>query len=218
MTQTKKTILDVVNKESLASISTILGRDSATLSFFFKINELFDAGQFYTVSSLYNFRFYWKSRPFVIDAEWYKLFGLIIRSALNLNYNTACGYDRLATILIKLKQEIKSGNLGKYRQFWFWVRDCQWGSKWTELSDIIAKAPEAVLGKKVTERFGPTFPLLIKFIDAKTPIGSSPSQRRIAQQRHDSFGKWNVVGFASRSRGRTDCGISKMDRQAMKMR
>lgn len=38
--------------------------------------------------------------------------------------------------------------------------------KGKELTEIIAENPEALLGKKVAERFGKKFPLLIKFIDA----------------------------------------------------
>lgn len=69
--------------------------------------------------------------------------------------------------------------------------------KGQNFSDIIAKAPEAVLGKKVTERFGSSFPLLIKFIDAKTPLSVQVHPNdALAQQLHNSFGKnemWYVL-------------------------
>ena len=53
------------------------------------------------------------------------------------------------------------------------------------------------LGNKVYKAFGTEFPLLIKFIDAKTPLSIQvhPSNA-LAKERHDSFGKnemWYIM-------------------------
>ncbi|CDF78760.1 mannose-6-phosphate isomerase [Formosa agariphila KMM 3901] len=65
------------------------------------------------------------------------------------------------------------------------------------LSALIEEFKEAIVGKKVYELFGTEFPLLIKFIDAKTPLSIQvhPSNE-IAKERHNSFGKnemWYVM-------------------------
>ncbi len=53
------------------------------------------------------------------------------------------------------------------------------------------------LGKKVYESFGDEFPLLIKFIDAKTPLSVQVHPHDpIAKERHNSFGKnemWYIM-------------------------
>ena len=53
------------------------------------------------------------------------------------------------------------------------------------------------LGKAVYEKFGNEFPLLIKFIDAKTPLSIQVHPHdHIAKERHNSFGKnemWYVM-------------------------
>lgn len=53
------------------------------------------------------------------------------------------------------------------------------------------------LGQKVYELFGTEFPLLIKFIDAKTPLSVQVHpHNEIARQRHKSFGKnemWYIL-------------------------
>lgn len=69
--------------------------------------------------------------------------------------------------------------------------------KGTSLNDLLSKYKEAILGKKVYEAFGAEFPLLIKFIDAKTELSVQlhPNDE-IAKQRHDSFGKtemWYIM-------------------------
>lgn len=55
----------------------------------------------------------------------------------------------------------------------------------------------AFLGKSVYEKFGNEFPLLIKFIDAKTPLSIQVHPHdHIAKERHNSFGKnemWYVM-------------------------
>ncbi|KAB1067098.1 mannose-6-phosphate isomerase [Tamlana haliotis] len=65
------------------------------------------------------------------------------------------------------------------------------------LKDLISEYKGAFVGEKVYKEFGSDFPLLIKFIDAKTPLSIQvhPSNE-IARERHNSFGKnemWYVM-------------------------
>ncbi|WP_372753199.1 type I phosphomannose isomerase catalytic subunit [Mariniflexile sp.] len=65
------------------------------------------------------------------------------------------------------------------------------------LGDLIKSYKEAVVGAHVYKTFGDEFPLLIKFIDAETPLSIQvhPSNE-IAKERHNSFGKnemWYVM-------------------------
>ncbi|MBU2951451.1 mannose-6-phosphate isomerase [Tamlana agarivorans] len=65
------------------------------------------------------------------------------------------------------------------------------------LKDLISEYKGAFVGEKVYKEFGNDFPLLIKFIDAKTPLSIQvhPSNE-IAKERHNSFGKnemWYVM-------------------------
>ncbi|WP_298766383.1 type I phosphomannose isomerase catalytic subunit [uncultured Polaribacter sp.] len=65
------------------------------------------------------------------------------------------------------------------------------------LANLIKQFKGDFLGNKVYEQFGNEFPLLIKFIDAKTPLSIQvhPSNE-IAKERHNSFGKnemWYVM-------------------------
>jgi mannose-6-phosphate isomerase len=65
------------------------------------------------------------------------------------------------------------------------------------LRQLIEKYKGDFLGKLVYEKFGTDFPLLIKFIDAKTPLSIQvhPSDE-MAKERHQSFGKnemWYVM-------------------------
>ncbi|NVJ89066.1 MAG: class I mannose-6-phosphate isomerase [Flavobacteriaceae bacterium] len=65
------------------------------------------------------------------------------------------------------------------------------------LIELIEKFKVNFLGKTVYKKFGNQFPLLIKFIDAKTPLSIQvhPSDK-IAKERHNSFGKnemWYVM-------------------------
>ena len=67
----------------------------------------------------------------------------------------------------------------------------------TSLQQLIDTAPEELLGKRVFERFGKDFPILIKFIDAKQDLSIQlhPNDD-LAKQRHNSFGKtemWYVM-------------------------
>jgi mannose-6-phosphate isomerase len=65
------------------------------------------------------------------------------------------------------------------------------------LKDLTKEFKGNFVGNKVYEKFGEEFPLLIKFIDAKTPLSIQvhPSNE-IAKERHNSFGKnemWYVM-------------------------
>ncbi|QOD60346.1 class I mannose-6-phosphate isomerase [Polaribacter haliotis] len=65
------------------------------------------------------------------------------------------------------------------------------------LRNLIKEFKGDFLGNKVYQQFGTEFPLLIKFIDAKTPLSIQvhPSNE-IAKERHNSFGKnemWYVM-------------------------
>ena len=65
------------------------------------------------------------------------------------------------------------------------------------LRDLTKEFKGAFVGNNVFEHFGNEFPLLIKFIDAKTPLSIQvhPSNE-IAKKRHNSFGKnemWYVM-------------------------
>jgi mannose-6-phosphate isomerase len=69
--------------------------------------------------------------------------------------------------------------------------------KGNTLRDLTMEFKEDFLGKSVYEKFGEEFPLLIKFIDAKTPLSIQvhPSNS-LAKERHNSFGKnemWYVM-------------------------
>ena len=69
------------------------------------------------------------------------------------------------------------------------------------IDDLIATYGAKLLGEKVMKRFGTTFPLLIKFIDAcdNLSIQVHPGDEMAAQQHHQSFGKtemWYVVKAA----------------------
>jgi len=72
--------------------------------------------------------------------------------------------------------------------------------KGKSLEELIEIYREKLLGEKVIERFGTTFPLLIKFIDAREPLSVQVHPNDLlAKQRHNSFGKtemWYVVKAA----------------------
>ncbi len=69
--------------------------------------------------------------------------------------------------------------------------------KGKSLDDLIRNYGEKLLGKKVLERFGTTFPLLIKFIDAREALSIQVHpDDTLAKKRHDSFGKtemWYLI-------------------------
>ncbi|QLG44224.1 type I phosphomannose isomerase catalytic subunit [Costertonia aggregata] len=69
--------------------------------------------------------------------------------------------------------------------------------KGKSLQDLIDDYPETLMGKRIFERFGNEFPILIKFIDAKKDLSIQlhPNDA-LARARHDSFGKtemWYVM-------------------------
>ncbi|MDR2809479.1 MAG: class I mannose-6-phosphate isomerase [Tannerellaceae bacterium] len=65
------------------------------------------------------------------------------------------------------------------------------------LDELIRTYGKQLVGEKVLEQFGNTFPLLIKFIDAKDNLSIQVHpDDALAQKRHNSFGKtemWYVV-------------------------
>ncbi|MEG1749273.1 MAG: type I phosphomannose isomerase catalytic subunit [Tannerellaceae bacterium] len=68
------------------------------------------------------------------------------------------------------------------------------------LDELIRTYGASLLGEKVMERFGTTFPLLIKFIDARDNLSIQVHpDDELAKKRHNSFGKtemWYVVKAA----------------------
>ena len=69
--------------------------------------------------------------------------------------------------------------------------------KGKSLQELIKSYGASLMGEKIYEHFGDKFPLLIKFIDAKTPLSIQlhPNDE-LAQKRHNSFGKtemWYVM-------------------------
>jgi mannose-6-phosphate isomerase len=65
------------------------------------------------------------------------------------------------------------------------------------LKELIKEYKGALVGEKVYKAFGDDFPILIKYIDAKTPLSIQvhPSNE-LAKERHNSFGKnemWYIM-------------------------
>lgn len=69
--------------------------------------------------------------------------------------------------------------------------------KGESLDTLIKNNGTALLGQKVMDQFGTTFPLLIKFIDARDDLSIQVHpDDALAKERHDSFGKtemWYVI-------------------------
>ena len=65
------------------------------------------------------------------------------------------------------------------------------------LKELISTYQSELVGTNVYDKFGADFPLLIKFIDAKTPLSIQVHPHdHIAKERHDSFGKnemWYIM-------------------------
>ncbi|MGY5355902.1 type I phosphomannose isomerase catalytic subunit [Wenyingzhuangia sp. IMCC45467] len=108
------------------------------------------------------------------------------------------GGDKLKTVL---KKDYKEENIGESWE----ISDVKGDTTIVKHGDFIGKSLHELisefkadfLGKSVYEKFGNEFPLLIKFIDAKTPLSIQvhPSNE-IAKERHNSFGKnemWYVM-------------------------
>jgi mannose-6-phosphate isomerase len=72
--------------------------------------------------------------------------------------------------------------------------------KGKSLEELINIYGEELLGKQVIERFGTTFPLLIKFIDARDSLSIQVHpDDALAKKRHGSFGKtemWYIIRAA----------------------
>lgn len=68
------------------------------------------------------------------------------------------------------------------------------------LDELIRSYGKELLGEKVIERFGETFPLLIKFIDARDNLSIQVHpDDELAKKRHNTFGKtemWYVIKAA----------------------
>src|ERR1700761_1890770 len=65
------------------------------------------------------------------------------------------------------------------------------------LADLLAEHKGELVGKKIYERFGNEFPLLVKFIDANEDLSIQVHpDDKLAKERHNSFGKtemWYVI-------------------------
>lgn len=65
------------------------------------------------------------------------------------------------------------------------------------LTEVLKKHPKEILGNSVYKKFGAVFPLLLKFIDAKTPLSIQVHPNdEIAKKRQNSFGKnemWYIM-------------------------
>lgn len=72
-----------------------------------------------------------------------------------------------------------------------------------DLKDMISTYKEKLVGKKNFEKFGDTFPLLIKFIDARDNLSIQVHPDDVlAKKRHNSFGKtemWYVIKAAPKA-------------------
>ena len=76
--------------------------------------------------------------------------------------------------------------------------------KGKNINEIIDLYPNQFLGKSVVERFGKTFPLLFKFIDAQKDLSIQVHPNdALAKERHNSFGKtemWYVMQADEKAR------------------
>jgi mannose-6-phosphate isomerase len=78
------------------------------------------------------------------------------------------------------------------------VANGDWKGK--SLEELIEAYGEKLLGEKALKRFGKTFPLLIKFIDARDSLSIQVHpDDELAKKRHNSFGKtemWYIIDAA----------------------
>lgn len=108
------------------------------------------------------------------------------------------GGDKLKTVLNKNYQEESIGEsweISDVEEFNTVVAEGE--LKGETINNLITKFTSDFLGKSVYQNFGEEFPLLIKFIDAKTPLSIQvhPSNE-LAKVRHNSFGKnemWYIM-------------------------
>lgn len=108
------------------------------------------------------------------------------------------GGDKLKTVLNKNYQEESIGESWEVSD----IKDnetkvAEGSLEGQTLKQLIKKFKGDFVGNSVYRSFGNNFPLLIKFIDAKTPLSIQvhPSNK-LAKQRHNSFGKnemWYVL-------------------------
>lgn len=72
--------------------------------------------------------------------------------------------------------------------------------KGTSLEELLRTRGAEIMGEQIYKQFGTTFPLLIKFIDARDNLSIQVHpDDALAQQRHQSFGKtemWYVINAA----------------------
>lgn len=72
------------------------------------------------------------------------------------------------------------------------------------LTELIENYPEEILGADVYKRFGKQFPLLFKYLDAKTDLSIQVHPNdELAKKRHNSFGKtemWYIMQADDESR------------------
>ncbi len=108
------------------------------------------------------------------------------------------GGEKLKTILNKDYTETKigesweiSGVKGFESKLLTPIQGCE------NLEDLIKIFPNEVLGKRVYEKYGSEFPLLIKFIDSKEPLSVQVHPNDdFAKEHHNSFGKtemWYIM-------------------------
>ncbi len=108
------------------------------------------------------------------------------------------GGDKLKTVLNKNYQEDSIGESWEISDVSESETEVAEGAlKGLTLKQLINKFKGDFVGNKVYDIFGNDFPLLIKFIDAKTPLSIQvhPSNE-LAKERHNSFGKnemWYVM-------------------------
>ncbi len=108
------------------------------------------------------------------------------------------GGDKLKTVLNK---EISSNSVGES-----WEISAVNGNqsivkegalKGASLQELVSNYGKDLIGKKIAQQFGDTFPLLIKFLDARQDLSIQlhPNDA-LAKERHNSFGKtemWYVL-------------------------
>lgn len=74
---------------------------------------------------------------------------------------------------------------------------CEGPEEGRTVADLLAEQHERLVGRRNYKRYGNTFPLLIKFIDAHLPLSVQVHPNdELAQKRHGTFGKtemWYVV-------------------------
>lgn len=108
------------------------------------------------------------------------------------------GGDKLKTVLNKNYEEKNIGESWEISD----VKDYETGVskgdlKGLTLKQLIKKYKGDFVGNRVYDIFGDSFPLLIKFIDAKTPLSIQVHPGNdLAKERHNSFGKnemWYVM-------------------------